>query len=433
MPATKTNAAYGDKTNMVQQAVGLFATHMQRNSTLNRLTGKMPKGTAGANATLRKQTTQHMPIVRCQDLGKGRGDEVTFHLLNPVGAKPIMGSRYAEGRGTGISLTEDKLRVDQARFPLDLGNAMTSIRSPVEFRAVGRPIAQNLMDRYVDQSLLVHMAGARGFHNNIEWVVPTTADADFADIMVNPVKAPTKNRHFVVDNGTVTRLVDNAGELDISSGDVVNMSVIDSLSSYLDQLVSPPPPVEFDTDEASEDSPFRVLLAGSAVYNIFAADPNFRTYQANCLARARYAKDHPVFRNPDNALWRNTLIVKMPDNPIRFYAGDDIKYCAAFDSEAESSCKVPASFQDKFAVERSILLGGQSLAKAYAKSRHSGWPYFWKEAPSDFDDKLEVMIGGVLGASKIRFAVNVGDGRVEFTDHGATVIDSVVPIIGARQ
>ena len=69
MPATKTNAAYGDKTNMVQQAVGLFATHMQRNSTLNRLTGKMPKGTAGANATLRKQTTQHMPIVRCQDLG----------------------------------------------------------------------------------------------------------------------------------------------------------------------------------------------------------------------------------------------------------------------------------------------------------------------------------------------------------------------------
>ena len=36
----KTNAAYGDKTNMVTQAVGLFATHMQRNSTLNLLAGK---------------------------------------------------------------------------------------------------------------------------------------------------------------------------------------------------------------------------------------------------------------------------------------------------------------------------------------------------------------------------------------------------------
>ena len=61
---------------------------------------------------------------------------------------------------------------------------MTSIRSPADFRALGRPVAQSLMDRYVDQTLLVHMAGARGFHSNAEWVVPTTADADFADIMV---------------------------------------------------------------------------------------------------------------------------------------------------------------------------------------------------------------------------------------------------------
>ena len=91
--ATKTHATYGDPKNMLVQAAGLFATHMQRNSLMNRLTGKMPSGTAGAEATLRKQTTQHMPIVRCSDLSKGKGDEVTFHLLNPVGAKPIMGSK----------------------------------------------------------------------------------------------------------------------------------------------------------------------------------------------------------------------------------------------------------------------------------------------------------------------------------------------------
>ena len=140
----KTNAAYGDKTNMVTQAVGLFATHMNRNSTLNLLAGKMPKGeAAGAEATLRKQTTQHMPIVRVQDLGKGRGDEVTFHLLNPVGVHPIMGSAYAEGRGVGLSLTEDRLRVNQARFPLDLGNTMTQLRSPADMRKLGRPVAQN--------------------------------------------------------------------------------------------------------------------------------------------------------------------------------------------------------------------------------------------------------------------------------------------------
>ena len=177
----KTNAGYGDKGNMVKQAVGLFATHSARNSTMSRLTGKMPAGTAGAEATIRNQTSAHMPIVRSQDLGKGQGDEITFHLLNPVNAYPIMGSRYAEGRGVGMNLSEGRLRVNQARFPVDLGNSMTGIRSPADFRKLGRPVAQALMDRYIDQSLLVHMAGARGYHNNIEWALPTDAHPDFAE------------------------------------------------------------------------------------------------------------------------------------------------------------------------------------------------------------------------------------------------------------
>ena len=78
---TKTQMRYGDPMAMVQQAAGLFATHNTRNTQMARLTGAMPKGTSSATATLRKQTTAHMPIVRAQDLGKGRGDEVTFHLL----------------------------------------------------------------------------------------------------------------------------------------------------------------------------------------------------------------------------------------------------------------------------------------------------------------------------------------------------------------
>ena len=429
MPATKTNSAYGDKTNMVQQAVGLFATHMQRNSTLNRLTGKMPKGTAGANATLRKQTTQHMPIVRCQDLGKGRGDEVTFHLLNPVGAKPIMGSRYAEGRGTGISLTEDKLRVDQARFPLDLGNAMTSIRSPVEFRAVGRPIAQNLMDRYVDQSLLVHMAGARGFHNNIEWVVPTTADADFADIMVNPVKAPTKNRHFIVDADAVTGFKVNGGEVDITSADIFKMDTVDSMRTVLDQIPLPPPIVKFEGDKAADDSPLRVWMVSPAQYNKFAADPQFRQFQASAMARASQAGQHPLFLG-EAGLWNGFLIIKMP-KPIRFYAGDTIKYCASHTSETESSVVVPSSFSTTHAIDRSIILGGQAVAEALASSDKSGIPFFWSEKELDHGDKAELLIGAIRGVSKVRFEVDTGEGK-QLTDYGVTIVDTAVPIIGER-
>lgn len=423
----KTNAAYGVKTNMVTQAVGLFATHMQRNSTLNLLAGKMPKGEAGADATLRKQTTQHMPIVRVQDLGKGRGDEVTFHLLNPVGAYPIMGSAHAEGRGVGMSLNEDRLRVNQARFPVDLGNVMSQIRSPADLRKLGRPVAQSLMDRYCDQSLLVHMAGARGFHNNIEWAIPTENHKDFKEIMVNNVKAPTKNRHFLVDGSGVQLFKQTADEVELETGDLFTMDTVDSMKSVLDTIALPPPICKFEGDSNADDSPLRVWLVSPDQYNKFAAQPGFRSFQSAAWARASQAKQHPLFTG-DVGIWNSFIIRKMP-RPIRFYAGDNIKYCAAYNSEVESNAIVPASFGEKFAVDRSIILGGQAIAEAMASSEHSGAPFFWSEKDLDHGDKWELLIGAIRGVSKIRFDVNTGE-RQEFTDYGVTVVDTTVPIFG---
>lgn len=427
----KTHMAYGDKNAMVEQAVGLFATHSQRNSTMSRLTGKMPKGTSGAEATLRKQSTQHMPIVRAQDLGKGRGDEVTFHLLNPVGAKPIMGSSYAEGRGVGLKLSEDRLRVDQARFPIDLGDTMTSIRSPADFRKLGRPVAQNLADKYVDQSLLVHMAGARGFHDNIEWVVPTTADADFARIMVNPVKAPTKNRHFIADAGNGIRpFAVNAGEVDMASTDLLKMDTVDGVRTYMEQIALPPPPVIFEGDKAATDSPIRVMLVSPAQYSDFAKDPNFRQFQASAMARASQAGGHPLFMG-EAGLWNGILIVKS-NRAVRFYAGDKIRYCASSTSEVESEVIVPGSFGTTHAIDRAILLGGQAVAEAFAASDKAKIPFFWSEKELDHGDKIELLLGMIRGVSKIRFDIDHGDGS-EFTDYGVTIIDTAVPIIGARK
>lgn len=426
----KTAMRYGDPKAMVEQAAGLFATHTARNTTMSRLTGKMPKGTSGAEATLRKQTTQHMPIVRAQDLGKGRGDEVTFHLLNPVGAKPIMGSKYAEGRGVGMKLSEDKLRVDQARFPVDLGDVMTQVRSPVDFRALGRPVAQALMDKYVDQTLLVHMAGARGYHNNIEWVVPTDADADFAEIMVNRVKAPSKNRHYIADGGNGIKPFNVvSGEVDLVTADLLKMDTIDGIRTVMEQIALPPPPVIFEGDKMGTDSPLRVLLVSPAQYSGFANDPSFRQFQASAMARASQAGQHPLFMG-DAGLWNGILIVKMP-KPIRFYAGDTIRYCPDFDTETESACTVPASFGTTFAVDRAILLGGQAVAEAMAAHAKSALPFFWSEKELDHGDKVELLLGAIRGVSKIRFLVDHG-GTEQITDYGVTVIDTAVPIIGAR-
>ena len=423
----KTNAAYGDRTNMIKQAVGLFATHMQRSGIMNLLAGKMPAGEAGAEATLRKQTDSHMPIVRVQDLGKKTGDELTFNLLNPVGAYPIMGSNYAEGRGTGLSLSEARLRVNQARFPVDLGNVMTQIRSPFDLRKLGRPVAQSLMDSYKDQSLLVHLCGARGFHNNIEWRIPLADHANFKEIMVNPVKAPTKNRHFTADAAGVASFTVKAGEVDIATTDMLTLNTVDAMKTVLDQIALPPTMIKVAGDRSAEDSPLRVWLMSPAQYNKFAADPAFRQFQSAALARASNANSHPLFQG-DVGLWNGFIIRRMP-RPIRFYAGDTIQYCASYDSEIETAATVPASFGDKFAVDRSIILGGQALAEALAASEHSGVPFFWSEKELDHGDKWELLIGTIHGMSKIRFDVDTGIRR-EFTDYGVVTVDTAVPIFG---
>jgi len=427
----KTNAGYGDKGNMLKQAVGLFAAHMKRNSTISHLIGKMPAGTAGAEATIRQQTTQHMPIVRCQDLSKGQGDEISFHLLNPVGGYPIMGSEYAEGRGIGMKLTEGRLRVNQARFPVDLGNVMTSIRSPADFRRLGRPVAQSLMDRYVDQSLLVHMAGARGYHDNIEWAIPTDSHAKFADIMVNPVLAPSKNRHFIADGAGIAPFGVTAGEVNLDTTDQLKMGVIDAIRTTMDQIALPPPPVRFEGDSAADDEPLRVLLVSPAQYSAFATDPNFRQFQAAAMARAQQAKMHPLFLG-SIGLWNGVLIVKMP-RPIRFYAGDTIKYAANYSDSTETSCVVPASFGTNFAVDRAILLGGQAIGEALASSDKSSIPFFWSEKELDHGDKVELLIGAIRGVAKIRFEIDAGNDGKQITDYGAVAIDTAVPIIGARK
>ena len=430
MSTSKTNTPHGAPGNMIQQAVGVFNTCSQRNTQMRHLTGSMPQVGAAVAAAGGKQSKTTMPIVQAQNLTKNKGDEITFHLDNPIGGYPIMGSDMAEGKGIGMSYSEDKLRINQARFPIDMGNTMTTFRTPYDQRRMARPKAQKLMNQYMDQSILVHLSGARGFQDHkIEWSVPLASHQDFGKVMVNRVKAPTKNRHLVAGAGSVAELKVNAGELVISTTDTLSMDVLDSVRQWGDSIPLPPPPVEFDNDQAATDSPIRVFLASPAQYSAFATDPAFRSFQANAHARARLAKDHPLFLG-DAGLWNGILILKNP-KAIRFYSGDEIKYCAAYDSEVESSCVVPASFTDKFAVDRGLLLGGQALAMAFGASEHSGIPFFWSEEKGDHGDKMEMLIGAIWGASKIRFAVDHGD-HTEFTDHGVTVLDTAVSIMKPR-
>lgn len=417
---------------MFVQAAGLFAQSMQRNSTLGRLSGPMPKGEGNAADTIRKQTSTDMPIVKAMDLGRGKGDEVEFHFLQPTKMYPIMGSRNAEGQGTGLSYDKSRIRVNQARIPVKLGDTMTNLRSAVDFRRLGRPVAQAHADAYLDQSILVHLAGARGFQDNAEWRIPLNSHPDFADMLVNPVKAPTRNRHFIADgtNG-IQPFKENTGEIDLATTDVLDMGVVDAMRTLVESIALPPPAVKIPGDIVAEDSPLRALLVSPAQYHAFAADDDFRKFTVAAMQRATKAKNHPLFLG-ECGLWNGILILKQP-KPIRFYAGDTIKYCASYTSETESSVVVPSSFGTTHAVDRAILLGGQALAQAFAASDHGGMPFFWKEKTFDHDDKRELLVGVIQGLEKLRWNVEQGNGKKHWTDHGVIALDTAVKIIAGER
>lgn len=422
-----TNIPYGSAQAVTLQSAGLFAANMQRNTVLNRLAGKLPQQ-SDAEQTIRKQSSNELPIMRCMDLTKMAGDEVTFDLINPMGGKPIMGANMAEGHGRSMSFSQDRLRINQARYPISAGDTMTQQRTPHQLRKLARAMGQSYMDRLADQLTLVHMAGARGFHDNIEWVVPKANDADFASIAINSVKAPTKNRHFM-STGTGIEIIKASGnEITLATTDVMNADVVDGIRTVLDSMALPPPPVVFEGDKMAGDAPLRVLLVSSEQYTAFVKSTNFRTLQANAMARAQTAGMNPLFMG-EAGIWNGILIVKMP-KPIRFYSGDSLRWCASYTTETETATDlVPASFSTSYAVDRAILLGGQALAEAWGKHVKSGVPYFWSEKELDHGDKLELLVGAINGRSKVRFLIDHGDEQ-QYTDHGVIAIDTVVALPG---
>ena len=420
-----TNIPYGSPFANTVQSAGLWAANMQRNTILNRLTGKFPTQ-ADAESTIRKQSSSEMPIVRCMDLTKVAGDEITFDLVNPMGGKPIMGSQMAEGRGEKLSLSQDRLRINQTRKPISAGDTMTQQRTPHDLRKLARALGENYMARLADQSILVHLAGARGFHDNIEWVVPVASDPDFSSIMINPIKAPTRNRHFISTGTGIETVKAGANEITIATTDVMNSDVVDAIRTMLDSMALPPPPVIFEGDKMASDAPLRVLLLSSDQYTAFLKSTNFRSLQANAMARAQNAGMNPLFMG-EAGIWNGILIIKMP-KPIRFYAGNSLRWCASSTTEVETATDlVPAAFGTTFAVDRALLLGGQALAEAWGKHVKTGSPFFWSEKELDHDDKLELLVGAINGRSKVRFEIDHGD-TTQFTDYGVICIDTAVPL-----
>jgi N4-gp56 family major capsid protein len=395
----------------------VFAEYCKAPSLSQRLTGPAPK-LSSATATLeRMETDRNYPIVRITDLSKGGGDTIQLDAFNLIEGIPTMGDRKLTGRMMDLSSNVMTMTLNQCRGGIDAGGRMTQHRTEHDLRTVGRAALAGWYARFADQVKLVHMAGARGDHNTKEWVVPLSSHAEFAEIMVNSVLAPTYNRHFYAGQATSMAT--------FSATDYLTLDDLDKLRASIDEMDVPMQPVQFEGDASAPDSPMYVLLVPPRVYHNLvrqSSEKSLRLFQMN--ARERSASN-PLFRG-EVGMW-NGIMVKKVNLPIRFNPGTAVTVATSADTFATTTSTVPADLGGadvaNYAVERCILLGSQGLAEAFGKDTRSGTHFNWHEETSDHDNCFEASIAAITGYAKLRFASKTG----ATYDNGICVIDSVAP------
>lgn len=408
----------------------LSAMAVRAPTPLKSLSGPMPTH-SDAERKIRQQTSTDMPIVQVTELASAPGTRVQLDCAHVVRGRPIMGDRNAEGLGAEMRFSSVEIDIDMATIPVSAGGKMSNKRTPHDMRKLAVAQLKGLMPRLRWQRCLAHLAGARGSQNDNSWVLPLASDPEFAEMMVNAVRAPTFNRHFVVDGSGFVQGGQQLGSVD--STDTMKLSHIDELAALWDELSVKMQPLQLPGDMAGGDDPIKgVLMVDPLVWDSLLTDStanyNLRQWQAAAVDRAKYGDlgKHPLFAGSP-ILWNGVLVRKM-QNAIRFAASENVRVITSANrlTATESNQAVAAGLSTTHVVARSIFLSSQALGVASGGNQTSEETYSLLENTTNFGRNLELageMIGGEM---KLRWSLPNASGDLEPTDFGVMVIDSVV-------
>lgn len=413
-----------------QFSQALSAMAVRRPTPLTALTGPMPTHDA-AMRKLKQQSTTEMPVVRVDELSKGPGDVVQVDCAHVVKLRPVMGDTNAEGRGAALRYSTKEITLDMATLPVSAGGKMTAQRTPHDMRKNALAQLARAIPAFRWQRCLTLLAGARGQQDGTDWVLPLSTDAEFTDMMVNTVKAPSYNRHWVVDS---TGLVQGGAQLaSIDTGDVMKLSHIDAFAAIWDEMTIKMAPIHIPGDPAAADDPIKgILFVCPLVWDKLVTETttgyNIRTFEQNALRRASYdgLSKHPLFSGQP-LMWNGILIRKM-QYAVRFNASDAIAHVTAANKLAatETNVTVASGLSTTHQVSRSLFVGAQALAMVSGGNRQSEETYSLLENRTNFERNLE-LAGEIMGTEdKLRWSLPNAAGDLEATDFGVAVIDSVV-------
>lgn len=413
-----------------QFSKALSAMAVRQATPLAALTGPMPTHDA-AMRKLKQQSTTEMPVVRVDELSKGPGDVVQLDCAHVVKLRPVMGDRNAEGMGAALKYSTKDIVLDMATIPVSAGGKMTQQRTPHSMRLNALAQLKRGIPAFRWQRALAMLAGSRGKQDGTDWVLPLATDPDFAEMMVNPIKAPSYNRHFVVNGTSLTQ--GGAQLASVATTDRMLLSHLDEFSAIWDEMTIKMAPIQIPGDPAAGDDPIKgILLVDPLVWDSIETDTtttgNLRKYKADAMERAKYGSlsKHPLFSGSP-ILWNGVLVRKM-QYAIRHDASDVVAHVTAANRLAgtETNVTIAAGLSTTHQVARSIFLGAQALGIASGANQTSEETYSLLENKTNFGRNLE-LAGEIMGVEdKLRWSLPNADGDLEATDFGVAVIDSVV-------
>jgi hypothetical protein len=410
-------------------SAALFAQAVKEPSPLNNLVGNAPTQSM-AEGVLRQQSSEHMPVVQVMDLVKTAGDKVTVDAIGVVKGRPIMGDRNAEGRGSKMDFAAMEISIDMATVPIDAGGKMSQKRTYHDLLSLAMAQLRGIMPRLAWQRCLIHMAGARGVQDGNDWAIPLSTDAEFSEMLVNSIKAPTFNRHYVIDS---TDLINGGAQLaSIDTADNWKLAHIDRLAALWDELPTRMMPIRIPGDPVAMDDPIKgVLFLDPLAYDQLLTDNtsgyNIREFQKNGLERARYGalQSHPLFAG--SPIFWNGVLVRKISHAIRFEPNTAIAHITSGNKLTATETNVTiANFATTHQVSRGLFVGAQALAQCLGTNRTSGVPYSLLENTYNYGRSKEVAGEMIGGEAKLRFSLPNAAGDLEPTDFGVMAIDATV-------
>jgi N4-gp56 family major capsid protein len=304
-----------------------------------------------------------------EDFTKGKGDNISFALVNRLTGAGITGSGELEGNEEALDSRSFRLYVDKLRNGVRIPE-MEEYRSAIDLRNAARATLKTWISEATRDSII----SALGSINGVAYGTAneTQKDAWLVDNADRVLFGAAKSNNAANDHSASLANIDGTNDKLTPA----RLSLMKRIAKTANPKIRP---INIKGDEQ-----WYVVWANSMSFRDLKDDSTMT--QANRDAMER-GKENPLFTGGD-LIWDGMIIKEVEDIPLTGAVG-------------ASSAQVGPVY----------LTGAQALAIGWAKRTTS------KTKTFDYEDKFGVAIEEIRGIAKMTFGSGVTD-TADLKDHG---------------